>query len=358
MTERSIGAPSVVPVRPVASASRAHLPVLDGVRAVSIALVLAGHLLPLGPKSLALNGTVAELGMALFFCLSGFLIVSFLEAKPDVLEFSVRRIFRIVPGLALFLVIAIAAGVGVSLRSALIDLSFTANYNYDGLVEGVTSHLWSLSVEMQFYMAIAMIVLAFGRRGLWLVLIAAPIVTALRIQAGAYVNINTHLRVDEILSGGILALFIHRQSPSFSLSLRPSLATAGIAALGVLWLLSARDSAGPIAYARPYLTAALVGALLIGPFPGLQMLLSHWVLRYVANISYALYLYHPLMSSGPLGGYGTVTTYLVKRPITVLLTWGAAHVSTYYWERPFSDFARGRLMKLLRRRGPINSSEH
>ena len=48
---------------------------------VSIALVLAGHLLPLGPKSWQMNGAVAATGMALFFILSGFLSTSKGERK-------------------------------------------------------------------------------------------------------------------------------------------------------------------------------------------------------------------------------------------------------------------------------------
>ena len=43
-----------------------RIEVLDGWRAASILLVLAGHLLPLGPKSWEMNGAVAALGMALF----------------------------------------------------------------------------------------------------------------------------------------------------------------------------------------------------------------------------------------------------------------------------------------------------
>src|ERR1700677_5011163 len=74
-----------------------RLPVLDGLRAVSILLVLASHMLPLGPKILQLNLTAAAMGMSLFFALSGFLIMSGLRHNPDVLEFMVKRLSRIVP---------------------------------------------------------------------------------------------------------------------------------------------------------------------------------------------------------------------------------------------------------------------
>ena len=43
-----------------------------------------------------------------------------------------------------------------------------------------------------------------GRRGFWLMPVAALAVTLMRIQVGAEVNRSTHLRVDEILSGSLL----------------------------------------------------------------------------------------------------------------------------------------------------------
>ena len=50
-----------------------RLPVLDGLRAISILLVLAAHMVPVGPSVLGLNYTVGAMGMSLFFALSGFL---------------------------------------------------------------------------------------------------------------------------------------------------------------------------------------------------------------------------------------------------------------------------------------------
>src|SRR4051794_39621693 len=84
---------------------------LDGWRACSILLVLAGHLLPLGPKSLQLNFTIAATGMVLFFNLSGFLIVRGPLHDASAGPFVVRRLFRIAPAawLALLVGLPIAA---------------------------------------------------------------------------------------------------------------------------------------------------------------------------------------------------------------------------------------------------------
>ena len=63
--------------------SSERLPALDGLRAISILLVLACHMLPLGPKVLQLNEAAGAMGMSLFFALSGFLIVSGLIYNAD-----------------------------------------------------------------------------------------------------------------------------------------------------------------------------------------------------------------------------------------------------------------------------------
>ena len=51
---------------------------LDGWRALSILAVLASHWLPLGPHAWGLNAAVGAAGMAIFFTLSGLLIVQLL----------------------------------------------------------------------------------------------------------------------------------------------------------------------------------------------------------------------------------------------------------------------------------------
>jgi peptidoglycan/LPS O-acetylase OafA/YrhL len=149
------------------------------------------------------------MGMALFFCLSGFLITSTLLDRPDALPFLVKRAFRIVPSVWLYLLILVVFA-GVSPQAAFLNALFLQNYLPPHLVEaGPVGHLWSLSVEMQFYLTTGMVVLIAGIKGLWLIPIAALFVTGIRIDQEVYRSTVTHLRVDEILSGGCLALLLH-----------------------------------------------------------------------------------------------------------------------------------------------------
>src|SRR2546428_3584830 len=82
--------------------------VLDGWRGISILLVLATHLLPVGPKMWNLNVAAGILGMALFFTLSGFLVTHFLLSRYGVMDFLIRRFFRILPLAWLYLSIVLA----------------------------------------------------------------------------------------------------------------------------------------------------------------------------------------------------------------------------------------------------------
>src|SRR5258707_13189974 len=174
--------------------------VLDGLRAISIILVLAAHMVPLGNHANTL--TVGPMGMALFFALSGFLITSTLLNNSDVSAFIVKRMARIVPLAYLYISL-----IFIFFAISPIDLALTYAFvvNYIGLGP-YNWHFWSLCVEMQFYLVIALTVWLWGRQGLWIVWPACIAVTLMRISVGSYIDFRTHLRVDEILAGACVAM--------------------------------------------------------------------------------------------------------------------------------------------------------
>ena len=59
---------------------RGKIPSLDGLRAVSIVLVLLGHSIALGPRSFGFEAMFehADLGVRVFFVISGFLFTTLL----------------------------------------------------------------------------------------------------------------------------------------------------------------------------------------------------------------------------------------------------------------------------------------
>lgn len=310
----------------------ARYQVLDGWRGISILAVLACHLLPLGPKSWNLNDAAGLFGMALFFTLSGFLITSLLLARANVRDFLIRRLCRIVP------LAWVALVVGLLMAHAPADnwlpnFAFFANLPPFYLTP-VTGHFWSLCVEMQFYAFVALIFGIFGRRGLVIAIPAgALLVTALRVYTGTHYSIVTYLRVDEIFAGGILALI-----STGEIGGREALGKLNPYPLLALYCLS--TAANPLAFLRPYLAAALVGSTLLRHENSFgAAVLKTRVLAYIAEISYALYIVHPLLAHTWLGSGSKLVMY-AKRPLLFAAVFGVAHFSTRVYERRWIAWGR------------------
>jgi len=157
-----------------------RIPSLDGLRAISISLVLLSHLG--GTRHFLISARVTDffelghLGVRVFFVISGFLITNLLLqelAKKNsihLLKFYFRRTLRIFPPYYLLLAIlflAQACGwLALAPRDALHTLTYTSNYYPER--SWYVGHTWSLSVEEQFYLLWpAVLLLAGRRRALW-----------------------------------------------------------------------------------------------------------------------------------------------------------------------------------------------
>lgn len=174
----------------------ARVPCLDGLRAVSIALVVLGHLagtagFPIGAPRVFLP-FLASLGVRVFFVISGYLITRLLlqeqRSRGSIFlpMFYFRRIFRImVPYYAFLAAIVIAARIGwVQLGPGDLGyaLTYTSNYHFHG--EWTLAHTWSLAVEEQFYLIWPALLVVLGvRRSLWVAAAYLAVAPAARILA-------------------------------------------------------------------------------------------------------------------------------------------------------------------------------
>ncbi|WP_319409045.1 acyltransferase [uncultured Desulfosarcina sp.] len=308
--------------------------VLDGWRGISISFVLAGHLLPLGPKIWQMNGAIATTGMALFFILSGFLIANILIKNQDVISFLVRRIMRIFP--LAWLVIGITfIFKGATTHQWFSNLFFYANWPPMGIVE-ITSHFWSLCVEVQFYLFIAILVSLIKKRAFYLIPILCLFITLFRIYHNIEIAINTYYRIDEILAGCILAQIYHSRHRN----LRKIIGFWNPLLLLALLLLSAHPKFGMIRFFRPYFAMLLVGSTLFTNKKGkFEVLLKSSPLYYIASISYALYIFHGVLADTWFGEGDRLIKYL-KRPLLFGVTFILAHFSTKYFEKYWQDIGK------------------
>ncbi len=155
-----------------------YQPALDGLRAISILLVLTRHA---GLRGLFVSG---DHGVDIFFVLSGFLITTLLleehrsSGHIGLGRFYVRRVLRLYPVVLVLLAVgALVLIVDPSFPTAphwsgLAATSFYyANWfhNVNPLAQGFLAPTWSLAIEEQFYLVwppIVVLLLARGR-GRW-----------------------------------------------------------------------------------------------------------------------------------------------------------------------------------------------
>ncbi len=301
---------------------------LDGVRAISIALVLAGHMLPLGPKPWQMNIVAAQSGMALFFTLSGFLITRFLLANDDLFEFFVKRFTRIMP-LAFLYMLTVFVLFDHSVPVLAHDLSFTLNYA-DQYLDDWNPHLWSLCVEVQFYLLMGLVFRMMKGQAPAAVLALCLIVTAIKIGTQDLSSMKSHLRGDELLAGSLLALSLHGTFGDGAKFWRRTAPFTPL--LAVLLLASAHPRGGFLVDLRAYLSALLVGSVIFTRNAPLKRVLTSSPLRYLARVSYAVYIIHIATKTGWLNSGPKWELYLVKRPISFTITFVLAHLSTFHYE--------------------------
>jgi peptidoglycan/LPS O-acetylase OafA/YrhL len=311
-----------------------RLPVLDGWRGISILAVLMAHMLPLGPTRFHLNESAGLFGMAVFFNLSGFLITSTLFFHPSVHTFAIRRLFRIVPTAWLFMVVTLTA-IHASAAMWFANILFYANLPPFYLTP-ITFHLWSLCVEVQFYFAIGVLFLLLRQKGLALIPFFCIAVTLGRIYTGNAVSIVTIYRVDEILSGAALAYLFHSR---FSTHLKHVLGRVSPLLPLSLLLISSHSAFPHMNYLRPYFAASLVGTTLFHSETSWNRFLESRALSYLATISYALYLCHPLTMHGWFYE-GTKAAIYAKRPLGFAVSFLLAHLITFHFERHWINLGK------------------
>jgi peptidoglycan/LPS O-acetylase OafA/YrhL len=326
----------------------------DVVRLAAAAVVLVSHafLVTGTPEPRVGHWTLGALGVEIFFAISGFLVARSWAGQPRLRAFVVKRGLRIVPALALTVIVsAFILGPLVTTRSvdAYVQAPATFAYPVDNVVAAVSGgsvrkidltlpgvfagnpdtavnkSLWTLPIEVQAYMAIAVLgLVGLFTRGLlaaaigFFALSLLPGLTTLPL-VGAPLEF---VRGADGEAAHLLALFavaglmyVHRRR----IPLRPGYAVAALVALVA-------------SLGTPLERVALVLAL---PYLVLYLALRSWsglrVLTRRGDVSYGLYLLafpvsQVIVLAWPGGPPSPFVVVLVALPVTYLLAFASWHL--------------------------------
>lgn len=335
----------------------ARMPVLDGFRAFAVLLVFTAH-----PADRSFwdrfNGPS---GVTLFFVLSGFLITTLLlnEERRNVVSlksFYVKRFFRIYPMyfLILFLYIILIFVFGLIPERRDLFLSELPYYFSPIPEHAYFSHqtglavpsngLWSIGIEEKFYIFWPMI--AFGAVGLFkkkrmtILLIFLLICIYANFHEGVWRYVVPYL---PIILGCIGALIWSNQRMRLHLGRLNSLKTRYSI---LLFTALIQFSSERILMGHPmYPIMSFLFILTILAFVGAREdpILGSKLLRYVAELSYCLYLTHNFFLNfvealfAPFEGqFLTIFTTLLGLTLAFVFS----HILNRFFERPLRNLGR------------------
>jgi peptidoglycan/LPS O-acetylase OafA/YrhL len=300
---------------------------IDGLRAVSILLVVGYHALPW----LVPGGFI---GVDIFFVISGFLITRIILTQLKAgtfssMEFYARRIRRIFPALIVVLAVTYLTGWFVLLpdgfsllgKSTAAGVAFVSNlfqltqlgYFAPDATENPLLHLWSLGIEEQFYIfwpPLLWVLSGSKRRWFWIAAIAAASFGVSLMIFFGYKEWSFYSPISrawELLAGGMVAnrYVDHPEYEQQRFAQRDNLlATIGIVAIGGAAIGLNQSSLFPGIWALlPVLGAVLI---IVSPNSSVnRILLSNRPMVLIGLISYPLYLWHwPLLSYLAIARHG------------------------------------------------------
>jgi peptidoglycan/LPS O-acetylase OafA/YrhL len=345
-----------------AALSSSRVPILDGLRALAVALVITTHFV----ITAHLSAGVPLALVSVFFVLSGFVITWLLLREHEstgsisLSGFFVRRAVRILPAYYAFVVFSIALdrmyGDARIASAAVPALFYYTNYfnALHGHPASSVAHLWSLAVELQFYVVAPLAFLLLAARGRRALLYGAAFaivaVAAWRSFAFLWLGLGPayaynafDCRFDALAAGCLLA--VSCGSPRFRSAMETCAGRWHWAPLlFAVMILPVFEYSRPwYRYTIGFTIQALAIAFVIG-----QLLVLHaqtpWrfldsrPMRYLGSLSYGMYLYHLWGLS--IGRHLSASSPWLEFPVGFAVTIALAAGSYYLIEQPAVSLKR------------------
>jgi peptidoglycan/LPS O-acetylase OafA/YrhL len=354
---------------------------LHGLRGLAALSVLLFHwkanfpALAQSVQSVELAGTRRDLfywvtggGIHWFFVLSGYQIASTMWHMPlsgqSVWQFWRRRFLRIYPMVWLHLAILVVVTFAILQTMSFLkwnQLLGNATLWFNLMPRGVQPYngvMWTLTVEVMFYIALPLILMLYRSKGIWWV-IGASLLTSLAYRAtiwNVYEEALTYNAAHLRTLPGLLFLFaagfaINHFSPEPDRMSTYAMLAMIVTAL-VVWRYPVQDADKAPWLAISWdlvmgLLIALMVSLLIQPVAGLRWL-STRPLVWLGNLSLGIYLWHlPALRLLPRvvpGNWNTPEGSALALAICLTVSFSLAHLGYWLIEQPM----RNRTKKSLR----------
>ena len=334
-----------------------HIPNLDGLRGISILLVMLHHIPVVSTHFLQKLQQNGRLGVALFFAISGFLItqLALRELKStgsfNIKNFYIRRSLRLFPlyytVLAVVCILVCVANVyPADTRKHFAEKlpSYLFYYsNLTGPISGPFSLLWSLAVEEQFYLFFSLAFLFFPKTVSFSIFV---ILTALQFTMSLwtpYFDDNaTLLRLiglpGPIFLGVLFAYLFESVSfyNFFSRYFGNRFALTIVITIVAFYLMTNPSARFPIPdwMFNTSITLLVVICAICPPL----FILGGPIMSYIGKISYGIYLIHTIVFYGIKGFVSSNS--LVVFLIGGLLTIAIASLSYEYYEKYFLNLKK------------------
>ncbi|WNJ64165.1 acyltransferase family protein [Lactiplantibacillus plantarum] len=357
---------------------RRYITGFDGIRTLAVLGVIIYHLMPA-----SLQG--GYLGVPIFFVVSGYLITDILlqdilsRGHVRIWRFLGHRMRRLYPAFVTML-LGTTAYITLFQRSLLTNIRATVLtnlvyvYNWFEINHGQSyfdrfngespfTHLWSLSIEGQYYLfwplviGILMVIFKKRSRVFWFMMIAAGIsaITMAMLYDPANTNrvyYGTDTRMFAILLGSGLAFIWPSRELSADIANvnRVTLDILGSASLiAIIWMFFQMSGQSDFTYRGGMLLFTVLSTVLVAtvahPASHLNRVLTNPLFKYVGQRSYGIYLYQfPVMIFYETKVKNIGDHLLLNSLIEVALILIVTELSYRFIENPMRHYDYSRLL--------------
>lgn len=368
-----------------------YVDTLDGFRAIAAVLVMMFHfwqqswasmVIRIGSFAIDLTPVVSfgGVGVELLFMLSGFCLYYPLAMHPerelDIGSYIYKRCVRILPSYLLCVIVCSLYQIG-RLNPALLWEQFIGNMTLTQMSTAALSYnhlnpvLWSLAIEVQFYLIFPLLVKVYKKQPYWLMIAAVIIGETWRW----YQREIDHSQINWLMNQlpGMIDVFVGGMTAAHVTALLKRTLTdeqkkAYAPAFSLMLLMffmvyifvtkyiyvhrydSVADNMSRLQmYTRKFLIIAFSGMMFCSVFScgWVRKILGNPFMRFMGGISYQLYLWHMWICLR-LKDF-RVPEYVTERPmddaawrvpyllLSIGLSLAAAVLMTYFYERPVTN---------------------